>query len=206
MEIYLIRHTTPLIEKGQIYGRTDVVLAESFSAEKDKIIEQLPPDVDAIYSSPSSRCTRLSAAIASGLKLNAKSTALKDTLSDHCQEKMFIPGNHPAYFTDEALYELNFGNWEGKTWESIDRQASEAWMADFVHLSPPNGETMLQMEERILLFWDKLLSKPYKTVCVVTHGGVIRIILARQRSVQLKDAFSIKVEMAEVIKLSLSTL
>jgi len=184
MEVYLIRHTTPLTEKGQIYGRTDVDLATSFSAEKDNIITQLPSKIDAIYSSPSSRCTRLAAAIATE----------------------YAHAHQQGYETDESLCELNFGDWEGKTWDTIDRAASEIWMNDFVHLAPPNGETMLQMEQRIFQFWDKLLLQPYQNVCVVTHGGVIRIILARYRSVLLKDAFSIKVEMAGVFRLSVSSL
>jgi alpha-ribazole phosphatase len=221
MEIYLIRHTTPLIEKGQIYGRNDVALAESFPEEKDQIIKQLPATFDAIYSSPSSRCTLLSAAIASATGLKTVSSERKNTISGSLVNSGFEQketsgsnrnepagpdANEPAYQTDEALYELNFGDWEGKTWDSIDRTASETWMSDFVHLSPPNGETMLQMEQRILRFWDKLLKQPYKNVCIVTHGGVIRIILARYKSVQLKDAFSIHVGMAEVFKLSLSSL
>jgi alpha-ribazole phosphatase len=180
MEIYLIRHTTPLIERGQIYGRMEVPLADSFSAEKERIIKQLPAHADVIYSSPSSRCTRLAAAIA----------------SDY----------NAGYRTDERLFELNFGDWEGQTWDSIDRRESETWMNDFVQLSAPNGETMLDMEKRIFQFWDNLLMQTHQNVCVVTHGGVIRIILARYRSVSLKDSFSIKVGMAEVFKLSVSSL
>ncbi|WP_158800096.1 alpha-ribazole phosphatase [Pedobacter sp. L105] len=172
MEIYLIRHTTPLIQKGLIYGHLDVPLAETFEEEKETVLWQLPPVIDGVYSSPSIRCARLAAAIS------------------------------PAYQEDEALKELNFGDWEGKTWDTINRQDSDRWMNDFVHLSPPNGETMLQMEERILDFWNHVLQQPYQRVAVVTHGGVIRILLARHRSIQLKDAFTIPVALAEVIRLS----
>jgi len=176
MEIYLIRHTTPLIKKGLIYGQTEVPLADSFSEEKERVLKQLPSSIDAVYSSPSSRCTQLAAAIS------------------------------PAYTIDAALYELNFGDWEGQTWDSVGRAASDAWMNDFVSLSPPNGETMLQMEQRIFEFWEGLLQQPFGTVALVTHGGVIRIILAHYRAVLLKDAFSIPVGMAEVFRLSVSSL
>jgi len=175
MEIYLIRHTAPLITKGMIYGRTNVPLAESFEYEKERILSQLPDFLDAVYSSPSVRCTQLAAA-----------------LSNNYQE-------------DEALYELNFGDWEGETWDTVDRAASETWMKDFVNLAPPNGETMLEMETRVLKFWDGLLQRPSAHVALVTHGGVIRILLAKQQSVALKDSFSIQVGMAEVFRLSVST-
>lgn len=179
MEIYLIRHTKPLVGKGLIYGRSDVALAGSFSTEAAAVLKQLPEKIDAIYSSPSSRCTLLAGAIVAASGFTGRS-----------------------YVTDEALYELNFGDWEGQTWDTIDRAASEAWMKDFVHLSPPNGETMLGMEQRIFRFWDKLLQEPYATVCIVTHGGVIRTILARYRATPLKDSFSIPVAMGEVFRLS----
>lgn len=175
MEIYLIRHTAPLITKGMIYGRTNVPLAESFEDEKQRVLSQLPALLDAVYSSPSIRCTQLAAALSTN------------------------------YLVDEALYELNFGDWEGETWDTIDRAASETWMNDFVNLAPPNGETMLEMETRVLKFWDNLLQSRLAHVALVTHAGVIRILLAKQQSIALKDSFSIQVGMAEVFKLSVST-
>ncbi|MBB6501598.1 alpha-ribazole phosphatase [Pedobacter cryoconitis] len=175
MEIYLIRHTTPVIEKGLIYGRTDVPLATDFVAESQGILKQLPDGLDGVYSSPSSRCTRLAAAI------------------------------KPVYKEDPGLYELNFGNWEGKTWDTIDRTECDRWMEDFVNLSPPEGETTLEMQQRVFLFWNRLLQEPYQKVAVVTHGGVIRIILAHYKGISLKDSFTLKIGMAEVFNLSVST-
>jgi alpha-ribazole phosphatase len=173
MEIYLIRHTTPLIKKGLIYGRMDVPLADSFIAEKDSVLKQIPGDLDAVYSSPSSRCKALAAEIS------------------------------PAYKQNEALYELDFGNWEGYTWDTIDRTESEVWMNDFVNQAPPEGETMLEMQKRVLLFLNELLKQPEQRVGIVTHGGVIRIILAHYKNIALKDSFTLKIGMAEVFKLSI---
>jgi alpha-ribazole phosphatase len=194
MEIYLIRHTTPLTEKGQIYGRTDVALAESFAEEKDSIIEQLPAKCDAVFSSPSSRCTQL-----------AKAIAVNYNLGTNTFRRFSDQAEVASCYTDEALYELNFGDWEGKTWDTVNRKDSEIWMNDFVHLAPPNGETMLEMEQRVIQFMERLIQQSYQTVCVVTHGGVIRILLARYSGIPLKDSFSIKVGMGEVFKLALSS-
>jgi len=175
MEIYLIRHTTPLIEKGFIYGRTDVCLTAAFSTEKAAVLKQLPTAVERVYSSPSDRCLQLAKAI-----------------SNDCE-------------IERDLYELNFGDWEGMTWNTIDRAASEVWMNDFVNLSPPNGESMLQMQLRVMKFWNRLLSQSHQSAAIVTHGGVIRIILAHYHSVALKDVFDIKVSFGEVFKLQIST-
>lgn len=171
MEIYLIRHTTPLLTKGLIYGRLDVELTADFEAERDIVLGQLPRQLDIVYSSPSLRCTKLAASIT------------------------------PVYKEDAALYELDFGDWEGKTWDTINRAESEIWMKDFVRLSPPKGESMFEMQTRVMHFWNELLKKPYQKVAIVTHGGVIRIILASYKGVKLEDSFSIKVELAEVVRI-----
>lgn len=176
MEVYLIRHTQPVVEKGLIYGRTDVPLADSFSIEKDNILKQLPEAFDIVYSSPSLRCTRLAQTISA------------------------------QYLKDESLYELNFGEWEGQSWDTINRQESETWMNDFVNLSPPKGETMKEMESRVMNFWNRLLKQPFQNAAIVTHGGVIRILLAHHRSIELKDSFTIPVAMGEVFKLPVSSL
>lgn len=173
MEVYLIRHTTPLIAKGLIYGRMNVPLAASFTKEKDLVLQQVPADLDKVYSSPSFRCQVLAAEIST------------------------------AYTQNEALYELNFGDWEGDTWDTIDRAECSTWMEDFVNLAPPNGETMLEMEKRVLIFFKEVLLQPFRQVGIVTHGGVIRIILAHYRNIALKDSFNLKIGMGEVFRLSI---
>jgi alpha-ribazole phosphatase len=176
MEIFLIRHTTPMITEGLIYGRLDVPLTASFLEESVLVVKQLPETFDAVYSSPSSRCTSLATLIS------------------------------PSYQTDEALYEFNFGDWEGSTWDAVAGPLCDEWMSDFVNSATPNGESMLQMQGRVLQFFKSLLSRPVEKVAVVTHGGVIRILLAHYRSILLKDSFAIKIEMGEVVKLQVSTL
>ncbi len=169
MEIYLIRHTTPAVPKDMIYGRTDVALAATFDAEKEIVLSKLPPDLNAVYTSPSARCTQLAA----------------------CLLKQFSP--------DERLYEFNFGCWEGKTWATVDPQESAPWMQDFVNVCTPEGESMLQMQERVMSFWIELNQQPYQKVAVVTHGGVIRLILATIRNVPLASSFDMHVNFGEVI-------
>ncbi|RDV11355.1 alpha-ribazole phosphatase [Pontibacter diazotrophicus] len=169
MEIYLIRHTTPAVAIGMIYGRTDVALADTFVEEREKILKKLPSELDVVYSSPSTRCTQL---------------------ADHISKN---------YRTDERLYEVNFGRWEGKTWDTVDQQESAPWMQDFVHVCPPEGESMLAMQKRVMHFWEGLLRLSPAKAAVVTHGGVIRIILAAVRNMALQSSFEIKVGLSDVI-------
>lgn len=172
MEIYLIRHTAPSIPEGLIYGRSEVPLQQTFEAEAALIKQQLPVQLDSVYSSPSERCTRLAALIA------------------------------PDYLREKALQELDFGKWEGKKWADIDRGRSEWWMQDFVHRSPPGGETMFEMNLRVMHFLEELMNTQASQVALVTHAGVIRIIRSRLQQIELRDAFHIPVRMGEVFKFS----
>lgn len=176
MEIYLIRHTTPDIQKGLIYGKMEVPLKSSFALERDILLKQLPACLGALYSSPSGRCCALARAI------------------------------DKNYHIDEGLYEMNFGDWEGKTWDTINRTESERWMEDFVHRSPPNGESMLAMQQRVMETWYKITATAvHHPIAVVTHAGVIRIILAHYGNIPLKNSFDLKVDFGSVFKLCVSS-
>ena len=169
MEIYLIRHTTPLLTPGLIYGRSEVLLTETFEQEWEVIQQQLPEGFDIVYSSPALRCTELA--------------------------KRIIPD----FQTDHRLTELNFGEWEGKTWDTVDQVQLQFWMNDFVNVTVPGGESMLQMFERVKEFWHELASNPRQKTAIVTHAGVIRLILSLVRQVPLASVFEIKVGYGEVI-------
>jgi alpha-ribazole phosphatase len=171
MEIYLIRHTTPAVPQGLIYGRTDVPLADTFGQEKEAIMNRLPSRFDAVYTSPSARCALLATHISADFKADAR------------------------------LYEVNFGLWEGKTWDTIDQQALEAWMQDYVQACPPEGESMLQMNKRVLQFWQELRHQPHQSTAIVTHGGVIRLMLAAVRNMPLASCFDIQVSYGGVYHL-----
>jgi alpha-ribazole phosphatase len=176
MEIFLVRHTTPLVEKGVIYGRSDVpVCRKSFTIESRQIIEKVGGGIDITYSSPSTRCI---------------------SLAKQLSESVLI---------DERLCEYDFGIWEGKTWASIAGTEVETWMNDFVNVSSPQGETMVDMYKRVNEFWSELtdLRSFYKKMVVITHGGVIRIIRAELDGIPLKDVFTIKVGYGEVLRIEI---
>lgn len=142
---------------------------DTFLDEADSIRSKIPAKFDAVYSSPSRRCTQLAEQLA------------------------------PAFQIDDRLCEFNFGDWEGKTWDTIDPNESKAWMDDFVHVCSPNGESMLQMNERILAFWTELISKDYQNVGVITHGGVIRLLVAADQQLPPASAFTITVQYGDVV-------
>ncbi len=80
----------------------------------------------------------------------------------------------------KELREMNFGNWEGKSFKEIKNENPldfQKWIKDPVKYSPPSGETLEQFQGRVLHGFNKVLEKSYKKNAIVTHGGVIMILL-----------------------------
>ena len=79
-----------------------------------------------------------------------------------------------------ALREIDFGQWEGLSWEQIEQMDPEyarTWVARYPHLPAPSGETFHAFEARVLEEVNHLLDGHRGPVAVVTHGGVLRVVL-----------------------------
>lgn len=161
--IYLVRHTTPVIPKSICYGHTDMGLAPSFVLEASHVLQQLPPAVHRIFSSPLQRCQLLAKYLAAVFQCPME--------------------------TDSSLKELNFGQWEMKSWDAIPEPELNAWMNDYVKQAPPGGESFLQLHERVTHWWKNVQPLQDGTI-IVTHGGVIRSLLSHLHQTPLQEAFS----------------
>jgi alpha-ribazole phosphatase len=80
------------------------------------------------------------------------------------------------------LRERSVGAWEGLTVAEIkERFPAEfaLWRNDLLNYRPPGGEGLLDMQERILPTYKKLVSAHSdQEIAMLLHGGVNRIILA----------------------------
>jgi alpha-ribazole phosphatase len=180
MEVYLVRHTKPSIEKDFCYGQTDVPIDASFFEPSAKnILSQLPEKVDALYSSPLIRC---------------------NYLANYIEESKY-PKITIEY--SELLKEVNFGDWENKKWNDINQVDLHVWMNDFVNQKPPGGESFIKLHQRTKHFIEYLLSQSYVSVVIVTHAGVIRSIKSHIQQSLLNDAFSINCDYGSVTRLTL---
>lgn len=172
MELYLIRHTTPLVEKGICYGQSDVPLAGSFDAEWEAIRTELPAGVTGVYTSPLSRCRRLAERIA---------------------EHYGVP-----LHGDDRLRELNFGRWEMQPWDALPEPELSAWMNDYVHVPCPGGESYAELIGRVASFVPFLRAGAPGRAVVVTHAGVIRSCYAVLHGLSPEAAMARKVAYGEV--------
>ncbi|MCC7278374.1 MAG: alpha-ribazole phosphatase family protein [Chromatiaceae bacterium] len=90
---------------------------------------------------------------------------------------------------DPRLAELDFGDWEGRTAAELmvaDAEALGRFWADPVAHPPPGGEPLLTFQARVLAAWEELVRQDRgDRTLVVSHGGVMRVILCQVRGYPL---------------------
>ncbi|QQX79375.1 histidine phosphatase family protein [Shewanella sp. KX20019] len=87
------------------------------------------------------------------------------------------------FVEQSAFMELNFGAWDGQSFNALYQQhgkALDAYWADPWRHAPPNGETMQAFEDRIDTAWQSLVEQHRgKVILLLTHGGVMRHLMAK---------------------------
>ena len=174
MELYLIRHTA-VQAPGICYGHHDVPLADTFAAEVAQLRPRLPPPPAGgyrIFSSPARRCLQLAAEFEGPIQ------------------------------ADERLREMHFGTWENRPWNDLPPAETEPWMADYVTLAPPGGETFGAVQERAAAFLaEQTEPADQPPTLVFTHGGTIRALLCHCLEIPLRNAFQLRIDFASVSQL-----
>lgn len=152
----LIRHGEP--EGGPMYrgGRDDSLSATGF--EQMRLALDGGEAFDCVLSSPLRRCRDFAEELARAAGL--------------------------ALEIEPGLCEISFGDWEGRTPEQVAETDAELqsafWVRPDLH-APPNGETLDAFFERVARSWRDCSERLRgQRVLFVGHGGVIRMILARE--------------------------
>ena len=159
---------------GICYGHYDVPLADTFAAEAAQLHPKLPPPPYRVFSSPALRCLALAEAVAT------------------------------AITPDERLREMHFGAWENRLWTELPPAETTPWMADYVTLAPPSGETFGAVQLRAASFLtDLMATTAEEPTLVFTHGGTIRALVCHCLEIPLRNAFQLQIDYASVTKLRL---
>lgn len=174
--LVLIRHGEPVeLAKGRCYGKLDVGLSVVGKEQIEDSYDFLQDTkFSAIYSSPRKRSLE-----------SAKIIARKNRIYfDICKE----------------FAEIDFGEFEGKTYEVLEKEYPETfqkWMQTPTEVKFPNGESFVEMQERVLKATKEILKKhANETIAIVSHGGVNRIILSHFLKIENADIFRIGQEYA----------
>lgn len=176
MEIYLIRHTEVHNPEKLCYGQSNIPLLAAWEHHFDALQQKLGQQTSkaVFYSSPYERCTQLAGFLSAG-----------------------------NFETDQRLAEMHFGDWEQRPWAAINQPDLNLWMENYVHFKVPGGESFESMHQRCCLFWDGLLLKNHPKVFIITHGGVIRSLLAYILNIPLDKVFGLAIDYSSVTKISI---
>lgn len=152
--IFFIRHAETEMA-GRYCGHSDPELNAQGRAQLTKLTHLLSHDaIDAVYSSDLRR---------------ARSTA-----------QSIAAARNITVVLRRSLREIHFGDWEGMSWEQIeqlDPDFAQEWMAAYPHLPAPSGESFQAFEARVMEEVHRLLDRSHGPIAVVTHAGVLRVVL-----------------------------
>ncbi len=101
--------------------------------------------------------------------------------------------------------EMDFGDWEGEQPHVILQQNPEQlsqWWSDPTQFRPPKGEAYPAFQKRVLKGWRNLLKK-YKGqhVLLITHPGVLRVLLAEVLGLPAGRVFTLHIEHGTMSKI-----
>jgi len=120
-----------------------------------------------------------------------------------CRHTARIIAGDRTILPDPSLNEILLGQWDGRTFEEIKQQDPDGFKQRGEHLDtfrPPGGESFLDLQTRVLPFFNQCLQKP-GTPLFVTHAGVIRVILCHVTGLALKDLFQFRMAYGQLFVL-----
>ena len=155
---WLIRHGEPAPEaRDRCYGSLDIELSPTGRAQMRQVAEDLGRErIAAIYASPRSRALESAEIIA------AAASCPLEIVTD--------------------LREIHFGDLEGLPFHEIALRYPELyalWMRSPSQVRFPNGESFADLRHRVLRAFHIILQQhTNETICLISHGGVNRVLLA----------------------------
>jgi len=182
-ELILIRHCQSRDAGARYIGRTETPLTEQGRKQAKAVcshVARMP--VVSLYSSPALRA--------------------RETLQPLLDAD---PSRHVVVLPD--LQEIDFGQWEGLSFEEIQAQAPERvaeWAKGCMDFSFPEGESLELFWQRVCKVGERLRAGEEKTVAVVTHGGVIRYLLCYYLRLQPEQHRSFQVDLGSRTTLAFS--
>ncbi len=172
-KVMLVRHgVTEWNSKGRVQGQSDTHLAPDGVHQARLLTAHFPFDfVKTIYTSDLHRAITTAEVIASRFNLD------------------IVP--MPEF------REVNFGDWEGRSFEDLAKEDPTEFKKFFLQpdmLLIKGAETFAEVQNRAMTALKKIVHEHDKNdnIVIVTHGAVIRTILADILSMPLRKIWTIK--------------
>ncbi|MNI68565.1 Alpha-ribazole phosphatase [compost metagenome] len=181
MIIDLLRHGETELGGG-LRGSLDDALTAKGWAQMQAAVDATGP-WQVLVSSPLQRCARFAQALGEQIRLPVQ----------------LAPG----------LQELHFGEWEGRSAADLmlthEQQLGQFW-ADPYAFTPPEGERVEDFSTRVLAAVGRLqASCAGQRVLLISHGGVMRLLLARARGLPREQLLNVEVGHGALFSLRVET-
>lgn len=166
---------------GGMRGSLDDALTDTGWAQMRAAVAEAGP-WDRIVSSPLQRCARFAEELA---------------------ERLSLPLS-----LEPGLQELHFGDWEGHSAAQLmetDAEGLGLFWNDPYGFTPPNGEPVIEFSARVLAAVEKL-HQAYagERVLLVSHGGVMRLLLANARGLPREQLLQVTVGHGALLAISVA--
>jgi broad specificity phosphatase PhoE len=165
MRLILVRHGETLWNKeGRIQGTSDIELSP-VGIEQARLLALSLKDqtIGAIHASPLKR---------------ALQTA-----------EIINEFHHHEIQTHQDLMEMDQGDFEGFSFKELmacEKEFLNKWIADPASVKMPNGESLIQLQERAWRALETIINKE-ENALVVAHNFTIAVILCRMRNISLSE-------------------
>jgi len=174
--VFFVRHGSHDRLGHVLCGRmAGVGLGERGRAEAERVAGRLKDEgLAAVYSSPLERTQQTAAPIAEAAALPVQ--------------------------TAEDLIEIDFGDWTGADFQSLDADPRWAtWNAERAVARPPGGESMLEVQVRLRRWLDEVRRRhPDHKVAAVSHSDAIKAVLAHALGLSLDQHHRLEVSPGSV--------
>lgn len=178
LRLDLLRHGETELGGG-LRGSLDDALTEKGWAQMRAAVLVGGP-WDRLISSPLQRCARFAAELGEQLNLPVQ--------------------------LDKDLQELHFGAWEGQSAAALmetDAEALGLFWADPYAFTPPQGEPVSDFAARVLGAVARLhQANAGERVLLISHGGVMRLLLAQARGLPREQLLNVEVAHASLFSLT----
>ena len=169
LRLDMLRHGETELGGGLRGSLDDALTEKGWQQMREAVLAQGP--WDRLVSSPLQRCARFAEELAGRLGLPVEWQA--------------------------DLQELHFGAWEGRSAAALmetDAEGLGLFWSDPYAFTPPEGEPVTQFAARVLAAVQRL-HRAYagQRVLLVSHGGVMRLLLARARGLPREQLLNVEV-------------
>ncbi|WP_248914754.1 alpha-ribazole phosphatase family protein [Pseudomonas moorei] len=181
LRLDLLRHGETELGGGLRGSLDDALTEKGWQQMREAVLAQGP--WDHLVSSPLQRCARFAEELAGRLGLPVELQA--------------------------DLQELHFGAWEGQSAAALmetDADSLGLFWADPYAFTPPQGEPVAAFAARVLAAIARLhATYAGERVLLVSHGGVMRLLLAQARGLPREQLLNVEVGHGALFSLSVES-